>query len=89
MAQVETTGTMRVLGAEVQMQAEHEAELTQVLSEAWAAFHAKGRLLRIEGSLHAKLRIMQLSVYASFASASGARRWTAGEPGTSRRCRSR
>lgn len=46
MAQVEPTATMRVLGAEVHMQAGQELEFAQILAKAWAAFHLKAPLWR-------------------------------------------
>lgn len=69
---------MRILGAEVHMQAEHACEFEKTASKTWAAFHLKSLQWRTRGSLHAKLRVFHLSVYASFAWASGTRHWTAG-----------
>lgn len=61
------------------MQADLELEFTQVQSNAWAAFHRKAPLWRTKGRLHAKLRILHLSVSVSFAWSSGTRHWMAGE----------
>lgn len=79
MSNVDKASTMRVFGADVHMQAYLELEFAQVLSRTWAAFHMKAPLRRTKGSLHAKLRIKHLSVYASFSWSSGTRHWTAGE----------
>lgn len=62
-AQVETTATMRVFGSKVHVQADHEFQFAQVLSKAWAAFHANVPPWRTKGVPHVKLRMMHLSLW--------------------------
>lgn len=58
MAQVEPTATMIVVGAELHMQADSEADITRVLSKTCAAFHARVQMWWTRGTSHAKLRTL-------------------------------
>lgn len=60
---------VRVFGAQLHMQAD----------QTWTAFHLEQLLWRTRRSLHAKILLMHVSVYVSFAWASGTRHWTRGE----------
>lgn len=62
-----------MLGARVCMHAGHGPEPNQIVANTWNVFHAKAPLRRSCWSLHTKLQILHLSVYACLAQASGIR----------------
>lgn len=70
---------MNMVGVYVQPDGGYHWEYKEAGRLAWAAFHAKNILWNAPGQLLNKLRVLHLTVFASFACTAGTRQWTAAE----------
>lgn len=62
MAEVAPTKTMSVMGAIVDMQADHDMDGVIIIANVWEAFHAKALLRRSKGSVQTKSIVPNLTV---------------------------
>lgn len=67
---------MRVLGAPVQTDVEHDLEYLAIVRVAWAADHIKTSMWQGPGRVREKLRVLHMGVFLVVSWASGTRHWS-------------